>query len=442
MIKPRSVSGLADYSEAENVALSKWIRLIENEYRLFGFSRLIPRPMELREVLLSKGGVQNLIFGVSRLHNDKPTDLALPFDRTVPLANWIARRESEVTFPYKRYDISYSYRGERSQAGRLQGFFQADVDIIGRGKLDISADSEIINVIFSALTRMGLKNMYVCINDLKLTNRILQALQIPRDKNNEILRIVDSILKKSKEELLSELKSAYPFSDEQLTTLWNIFSYQGTVDGFVGVLNTENLMNEDIENALKDILSTTEMLKIGGISEKDIVFFPAIVRGLDYYTGIVFETFIRGFENIGSIASGGRYDNLASIFTKSVLPGVGGTIGLSRLFYIAVKNNFIPLNQCTESDFFIGFREHSFKNDGMEISYVLRNKGYYVDLYSGTDDFKKQLSYASKKGFEKSIFVMDDNSVILKDLVQRTQVEFSSISDLLDTIPPKRISHE
>lgn len=437
MIKPRNVAGLADYSEAENVALSKWIRLVENEYRLFGFSRLIPRPMELREVLLSKGGVQNLIFGVSRLHNDKATDMALPFDRTVPLANWIAKRESEVAFPYKRYDISYSYRGERSQAGRLQAFFQADVDIIGRGKLDISADSEIINVIFSALTKLGFRDMYVCINDLKLTNCVLQALQIPKEKNNDILRIVDSILKISKEELLTELGNAYPFTNEQLSTLWNIFSYQGTVDGFVDILKTEELMNEDIENALESILTTTALLKIGGIDEENIVFFPAIVRGLDYYTGIVFETFLRGFENIGSIASGGRYDNLASIFTKSILPGVGGTIGLSRLFYIAVKNNFVSLDQCTESDYFVGFREHSFKNIGMEIAHKLRNSGYYVDLYSGTDDFKKQLSYASKKGFEKGVFIMDENSIILKDLIQRTQLSFSSIDELLGAINPK-----
>ena len=439
IIKPRSLSGLADYTEAENIALSKWIRIVENEYRLFGFSRLIPRPLELQEVLLSKGGIQNLIFGVSRLHTGKLTDMALPFDRTVPLANWIARREGEVAFPYKRYDISYSFRGERAQAGRFQGFFQADVDIIGKGKLDLSADAEVINVVYLALKKLGFTDLYLCINDIKLTNCILQELSVPLEKHKEVLTVIDDLLKITKEQLLENLIKVHSFTDQEIQTIWNIFSYKGVVNGIVDILNKNGMMTENIKPIIDNLMNTIELLTTGGVEENNIIFCPAIVRGLDYYTGIVFETFLRGCENIGSIASGGRYENLASTFTKSILPGVGGSIGLTRLFSTAIKNNLVPIEQCTEADYFIGFRETTFRNQGMQIAFHLRKKGYNTDLYSGSDDFKKQLTYANKKGFNNAIFVMDSDSVFVKDMATGAQKDFKNIDDLLDYIQKKEM---
>ena len=434
IVKPRSISGFADYTEAENVALSKWLRIVENEYRLFGFSRLIPRPVELREVLLSKGGIQKQIFGVSRLQNDMPTDMALPFDRTVPLAYWIAKNQGEVAFPYKRYDISYSYRGERAQAGRFQGFFQADVDIIGQGELDISADSETISVIYNALTKLGFKDAYICLNELKLISKILNKLNIQSEKQREILNVIDSINKISKEEFFSQVLSLVHFSESEMYGFWELFSFEGKLDDFILLLNELNISDNSIEYCISDIKMIIESLISSKISVDNIIFRPAIVRGLDYYTGIVFETFVKGYENLGSIASGGRYDNLSSTFTKSILPGVGGSIGITRLFDLAIKNGFVSLKQCSEADIFIGFREHSYKNVGIKIAYELRAKGYNVDIYSGNGNFKKQLSYADRKGFGKGIFIMDDNSFVLKNLIESTQVDYSTHQELINSL--------
>ena len=434
IIKPRNLSGFADYTEAENVALSEWIVKVEESYRLFGFSRLFPRPVELREVLLSKGGIQKQIFGISRLHNDGATDMALPFDRTVSLAYWVAKHQSEIAFPYKRYDISYSYRGERAQAGRFQGFFQADVDIIGQDSLDSSADSEIINVIYSTLQKIGFQNIYLCINDLNLIRSILQSLNIPNEKHRDVLNIIDSIQKVEKETFLTELKAATPFLGNELNMIWKLFSFEGSLKEFSEIIKEQCLYNEEINRNIENLDNTVNTLSNSGISKENTIYRPSIVRGLDYYTGVVFETFAKGFENLGSIASGGRYDNLSTTFTHQVLPGVGGSIGLTRLFDIAVKNQFISLIKCTESEFFVGFREHSYKTMGMSIANELRKKGYKTDLYSGSGNFKKQLTYADRKGFKSGVFIMAEDSFVVKDLHNKTQVDYKTIDELLQSV--------
>jgi histidyl-tRNA synthetase len=192
ILSPRDISGFADYNEAENVALSSWVRQIEDVYRAHGFSRLLPRPLELREVLLARGGMDKQIFGISRLPQEAPTDLALPFDRTVPLANWTAKHAHEICFPYKRFDIGYSFRGERAQAGRFQGFFQADVDIIGPD-LGPDADAECIAVLYRTLLALGLGELRVSLNHIGLAKNILRARGVREEQLGAALAAIDKI---------------------------------------------------------------------------------------------------------------------------------------------------------------------------------------------------------------------------------------------------------
>ena len=432
IVKPRNISGFADYSEAENAMLSNWISKIEKTYRLFGFSRLTPRPIELREVLLSKGGIQKQIFGISRLQNDAPTDLALPFDRTVPLAYWVAKHHNEITFPYKRYDISYSYRGERSQAGRFQGFFQADVDIIGNKTLDVNADSETIGVIYKTLINLGFDNIYICINELNLVDKILENLNISHKSKREILNIVDSIQKISEQEFIKEVISVTGFAPIIAEDFRNLFLFEGSISEYKKTLSIKKLINEPVAKYLNHAEETINYLRDIGIPNDNIIFRPAIVRGLDYYTGIVFETFVKGHENLGSVASGGRYDNLASTFTKAVLPGVGGSIGLTRLFDLALKNNLIVLKKNTEADVFVGYRINELKELSNNCAAQLRQLNINTDLYSGQGNFNKQLTYADKKGFEIAVFMMDKESILIKNLETGKQVEVNDIKDLIN----------
>jgi histidyl-tRNA synthetase len=430
IIKPRNTSGFADYNEAQNYLLSEWIRTVEFTYSLFGFTKLIPRPLELREILLAKGGIQKQIFGISRLPNDSATDLALPFDRTVPLANWIAKHQSEIDFPYKRYDVGYSFRGERAQNGRFQGFFQADIDVIGRGDLSVSADAECIAVIYETINKLGIGSAYLNINSLRLTQAILKSYQIPTERHKEILDIIDEIPKVELGTLQKRFEQL-TFLDESIAeSLIRIFTYKGSIEDFIA--QTGCSTTETITRCTDELKTVFNLILHLGVPADFMEFKPCIVRGLDYYTGIVFETFIRNFEHFGSIASGGRYDDLASTFSKERLPGFGGSIGLTRLFDLACKNSLVNLIRKTEAEILICYRETRLLDVAFLIASTLRKAEFKTDIYTGESNISKQLKFANNKGFSKAVLVMESNTYILKDMLTGDQQEFKNESYLIN----------
>jgi histidyl-tRNA synthetase len=428
-VTPRKISGIADYNEAQNFYLGALESIAIENFKKYGFTKLYPRPLELRDVLVANGGIQKQIFGVSRLQNDKATDLALPFDRTVPLSVWVARNAHDITFPFKRYDSSYSFRGERAQAGRFQGFIQTDIDIIGDKSLNLSADSECISVLFKTIESFDIGSIYLCVNNIRLVNSILDKFSIYENRE-DVLREIDKLLKISKEEVVQEIVNL-GLDEKTSLDLVNIFSYQGSIKNFV----IENKLDTpEIKESISELEEVVSGLKLSEISEEKIKFTPAIVRGLNYYTGTVFETFIEGFERYGSISSGGRYDNLASTFTDLKLPGVGGSIGLTRLFDIICENNLLKFERKTIADFLVTFRISSLGNKSQEVAKKLRDKGFFVDLYCGDGNIKKQLSYGNAKGFSKAVLVMDNESFVYKELSSGEQIEFKSINDLVNYI--------
>lgn len=424
MIKPRNISGLADYSEAENAALSVWMREIEETFLRYGFSRFFPRPLELREVLLAQGGVQKQIFGVSRIQNDAATDMALPFDRTVPLAHWVALNAHDVVFPYKRYDISYSYRGERAQAGRYQAFFQADVDIVGMETLDLTADAECIAVIYEALDRLQLGPFSMRLNHMGLAKALLEEHELTGDKQAEALILLDKLERAGKEQVTKDLETQLQLSRERVSALVEQFQYQGTVPGF---LSQHPALSPTATSALDELQTVLSALSSLGIPTERISFCPGIVRGLNYYSGVVFESFIAGLDSIGSIASGGRYDDLVSTFSNLKLPGVGGSIGLTRLFAAARKQELVKLSRRCETEVFAGFRTPELALLAGQAARQLREQSIRVDLYPAQGKAKKQMSYADRKGIPVMLMVMDANSIVVKDMRAGTQVDVPTL---------------
>jgi len=428
-VATRALSGFADYNEAQNVALSRWLQIVENSYRLYGFSRLVPRPIEAREILFAQGGIQKQIFGVSRLPSDRPTDMALPFDRTVPLAHWVARHAHEVTFPYKRYDISYSFRGERAQAGRFQGFFQADVDIIGRDALDVSADAECIAVIAETLSQLGVAPIRVLIGHIALAGELLLDHGLPEGGLRAALDIVDKIGSVGLDSTREALVDAVALETSRAVAVCNLFSFRGDPEEFSQVWRPDSLR---AQKAMAELLATWRNLVALGVPVATLQFCPAIVRGLDYYSGVVFETEWLGHEQVGSVASGGRYDDLASTFTSAKLPGVGGSIGLTRLFGAAIAAGLIPEGIRSEAVAFCGYRTESEKPSALTIAKALRQSGVAVDVFSGSGSVRRQLAYASRKGLQFAILAMGPNSFVIKDLDSGAQVDAPTVDSAVE----------
>ncbi|MEI8192192.1 MAG: HisS family protein, partial [candidate division NC10 bacterium] len=418
MLEPRKISGFADYSEAQNAALSRWIDSLEETFRLYGFTRLTPRPLELREVLLSRGGIQKQIFGISRLPDDASTELALPFDRTVPLAHWVGLNAKEIVFPYKRWDISHSFRGERAQAGRFQGFFQADVDIIGQGKLDLNADAECIAVLYEAVAKLALGEAVVSLNHIRLAKALLSGTGASNERLGPALRVLDKLEKQGYSATAEELQRTAGLNAGQAASAVDLFTYKGRLSDF----SPGSAGGEAFEQGLGELRAVWDGLLSLGVPESALTFRPGVVRGLDYYTGVVFETTLKGGEDFGSVAGGGRYDDLASTFTDMSLPGVGGSIGLTRLFDAACKGGLVDLASRTEAQVFVGFRTPELKALAQTAAKELRSRGIRVDLYSGpAANVGKQLAYAGKKGLRTAVMAMDAKSIVVRDLAKSEQ---------------------
>ena len=411
IVSVRPISGFASYSEAETAALERCVQTLEKAYRAHGFARLYPRPFELREVLLAKGGIQKQIFGVSRLPGDNATDLALPFDRTVPMAVWIAQRVPEIAFPYKRFDISYSFRGERAQAGRFQGFLQADIDVVGYEELDLSADAGCVAVIYEALGKLAFGPVRVAMSHMSFAAEALQSFGIDESGFRPAMAIIDKLGKIEEAEAAAELQATLGLQAAAALDILQVFSYEGTLEGICEI--SPRLAGG---KGMEDLRTIFAMLEALGVSADDFLFSPRIVRGLDYYSGMVFETTLVGRESVGSIASGGRYDDLASIFCSSKLPGVGGSIGLTRLFDTALREGLVDLSTRCDVDVFVGYRTASQRLAAQGVAKDLRAKGLSADLYMGSQRIGGQLAYANRKGIPVALMVMDTESFVVRDM--------------------------
>ena len=404
-VAPRTLSGFMELLPAQQMKMEKMMQTLRDCYGLYGFTPLDTPVIESAEVLLAKGGgeTEKQIYRFTK----GDSDLALRFDLTVPLAKYVAAHYGELAFPFRRYQIGKVYRGERAQRGRFREFYQADIDVIGDGKLDILNEAEIPAIIYSTFTRLGLKRFTIRVNNRKILNGFY-AINGMSEKAGDIMRIVDKLDKigevKVKQLLIDEL-AMRPYKAENVL---DFMAIKGTNAEVLERLEQFRGMNETFDRGLDELIAVTRYLAAFGVPEENFAVDLTIARGLDYYTGTVYETLIDEHPEIGSVCSGGRYDNLAEYYTDRQLPGVGISIGLTRLFYVLQEQGLLsdePVTAPCDALVLPMTEDLSF---AVSVATVLRRSGVRTQLYGEQKKFKQKLSYADKIAAPFAVLVGED----------------------------------
>ena len=333
-VKPKTLPGFMELLPKEQILFNKIKDTIQRTYEKYGFLPLDTPIIEDANVLLAKAGgeTEKQIYRFNKGDND----LSLRFDLTVPLAKYVSARYNELSFPFKRYQIGKVFRGERPQKGRFREFYQCDIDVIGDGELSLMYDAEIPSIIYDIFTKMNIGKFVIRINSRKILNGFFENLNLS-DKYQDILRIIDKMEKVSEEDLIEMLKEIN-LTDEIVNKILSFVKIKGSNENILNSLKNLNIENEMFVNGINELETVINSLRAMNIDEEYFVIDLTIARGLDYYTGIVYETKLVDYPQIGSVCSGGRYDDLATYYTDKKLPGVGISIGLTRLFYQLKEN--------------------------------------------------------------------------------------------------------
>lgn len=393
IMKPRTLSGFMELLPEDQMKMERMMQILRETYALFAFTPLDTPIIEAAEVLLAKGGgeTEKQIYRFQK----GDSDLALRFDLTVPLAKYVAAHYAELAFPFRRYQIGKVYRGERAQRGRFREFYQADIDVIGDGKLDILNEAEIPAIIYQAFTRLGLKRFRIKVNNRKLLNGFY-SMNGMSEKAQEIMRIVDKLDKigevKVKQMLIDEL-SMRPYKAENIL---DFMAIRGSNEEILKRLEIYRGMDEIFDCGLEELRAVTRHLAAFGVPEDHFAVDLTIARGLDYYTGTVYETELLDYPEIGSVCSGGRYDNLAEYYTDKQLPGVGISIGLTRLFYVLQEQGLLSENLMTAPCDVLVIPMTEELGMAVEAATRLRERGLRCQLYGEKKKFKAKMSYADK----------------------------------------------
>ena len=335
IIKPTPISGFPEFLPADQILFAKILNIIRTGFERYGFSPIETPAVEKKEVLTSKAGIEKEIYALSRLAaemgENSETDLALHFDLTVPLARYVAQHKEKLVFPFRRYQIQKVWRGERAQSGRYREFYQADIDVIGKGSLSLITDAEIPSVIYQVFREMQIGAFAIKVNNRKILQGYFRHLGIPKAQMVEVMRLVDKLEKIGIDKLVTELTNK---TGLDTTTATNIIDFLGQkLDNkeMLAKLQSFSNINELFSEGVTELGVVVDGMRTLGVPEEYFRIDVGIARGLDYYTGTVYETVLIDYPGIGSICSGGRYDDLASYFTDEKLPGVGISIGVTRL---------------------------------------------------------------------------------------------------------------
>ncbi len=416
-IKPRTLSGFMELLPAPQQQMERMMQILRQTYALYGFTPLDTPAIEAAEVLLAKGGgeTEKQIYRFSK----GEADLALRFDLTVPLAKYVALHYGELTFPFRRYQIGKVYRGERAQRGRFREFYQADIDIIGDGQLDILNEAEIPSIIYQTFTRMGLHRFQIRVNNRKILNGFYAMLGL-EEQSGEIMRTVDKLDKIGADKVRAILVDDAGLTGQQADEVLRFISITGSNSQVLEALAGYAGQNETFDAGVAELRTVADSLAAFGVPESHFRVDLTIARGLDYYTGTVYETVMLDHPEIGSICSGGRYDNLAGYYTDKKLPGVGISIGLTRLFYVLGEQGYLnPALNTAPADVLILPMTESLA-PAISLATALRAEGIRTQLYSEKKKFKAKLSYADKLGIPYAVFLGEDEiaagQVTVKDL--------------------------
>lgn len=394
-----------ELNPAEQIVMNRIIEIIKNKYELFGFTPMDTPILELSDVLLAKAGGETEKQIYRFLKGD--SDISLRFDLTVPLARFVAKNYNNLTFPFKRYQIGKVFRGERPQKGRFREFYQCDIDIIGNETLDNIHDAEILSVIYSVFNELGIGKFKIKLNNRKLINGFLESLKID-DKYQDILRIIDKITKITEEQFKEELY-VIGLSTGVVSDILSFIKINKNNDNIIEALKLLNINNDNFNAGINELEKLIKSIKYFNIPNSNFMVDLSIVRGLDYYTGTVYETILDDYPEIGSICSGGRYENLASFYTDKKLPGVGVSIGLTRLFDQMYSKDLININKKISSDVLIIYMEEKNKNYAFKVANFLRSNNIKTEMLMDDNmKFKNKMNYANKTGINTVIIIGDD----------------------------------
>lgn len=404
-VSPRTLSGFMELAPGEQMKMERIKEKLRKTYASYGFTPLDTPVIEAAEVLLAKGGgdTEKQIYRFTK----GDSDLALRFDLTVPLAKYVAAHYSELSFPFRRYQIGKVYRGERAQRGRFREFYQADIDIIGDGKLDIINEAEIPAIIYDTFSALGLKKFKIRVNNRKLLNGFY-AINGMSERAGDIMRTVDKLDKigseKVKQLLIDEVKMLPCKADNVL----DFMAIKGTNAQVIESLERYRGMDATFDLGLDELIAVTRYLADFGVPEENFAIDLTIARGLDYYTGTVYETEMTEHPEIGSVCSGGRYDNLAEYYTDKQLPGVGISIGLTRLFYVLGEQGLLSDELVSAPCDALVLPMTEDLSYAVSAAAALRAEGIRVQLYSEKKKFKAKMNYADKIGVPYAVFVGED----------------------------------
>ena len=425
--KPRTLSGFMELLPAPQQQMERIMEILRNTYSLYGFTPLDTPIIESAEVLLAKGGgeTEKQIYRFQK----GDSDLALRFDLTVPLAKYVALHYGELQFPFRRYQIGKVYRGERAQRGRFREFYQADIDIIGDGKLDIINEAEIPSIIYRTFSQLGLKRFQIRVNNRKILNGFYSMVGLA-DKSQDVMRTVDKLDKIGAEKVKTLLMEDIGVAEDVANQVLDFIAIGGSNQEVLAALEGYQCKDELFDTGLEELSTVVRYLSAFGVPEENFAVDLTIARGLDYYTGTVYETTMLDHPEIGSVCSGGRYDNLAEYYTDKQLPGVGISIGLTRLFYVlgeqGMLNSDLPTAAADVLVIPMGEEQQGY---AIATATALRKAGIRTQLYAEKKKFKARITYAAKMGIPYVMFLGEteeqDKVVALKDLNKGEQVTVS-----------------
>ena len=423
-VTPRTLSGFMELLPAQQQQLERMMDILRTTYSRYGFTPLDTPVIEASEVLLAKGGgeTEKQIYRFQK----GDADLALRFDLTVPLAKYVALHGNDLAFPFRRYQIGKVYRGERAQRGRFREFYQADIDIIGDGKLDITNEAEIPSIIYQTFTALGLTRFQIRVNNRKILNGFYAMLGLT-DRSGDIMRTVDKLDKIGPHKVRACLMDDVGLTAEQAEEIMRFISITGSNDQVLSALEGYRSRHELFDQGLDELTTVTRYLAAFGVPEVNFAVDLTIARGLDYYTGTVYETTLLDYPEIGSVCSGGRYDNLAEYYTDRQLPGVGISIGLTRLFYVLGEQGILnPSLPTAPADVLILPMTQDL-TPAIQLATRLRGAGVRTQLYTEQKKFKAKMNYADKLGVPYVVFLVDDEIaaglVACKDMTSGEQTK-------------------
>ncbi len=421
-IKPRTLSGFMELLPAAQEQMERIMQTLRETYALYGFYPLDTPVLEASEVLLAKGGgeTEKQIYRFQK----GDTDLSMRFDLTVPLAKYVALNYGQLTFPFRRYQIGKVYRGERAQRGRFREFYQADIDIIGDGQLDIINEAEIPSIIYKTFSRLGLKRFKIRINNRKVLSGFFAMLGLS-DKASDVMRTIDKLEKIGPDKVREILTEDCGATSEQADEILKFITIEGGTQGILEALKGYEGKNETLDQGISELTTVATYMEGFGVPADHFEIDLTIARGLDYYTGTVYETTMLDHPEIGSICSGGRYDNLAEYYTDKKLPGVGISIGLTRLFFVLQDKDYLNQNPPASPADVMILPMTDEVGPAIELATRLRDNGIRVQLHCEKKKFKAKITYADKLAIPYVIFMGEDeiknNVVALKELATGEQ---------------------